>query len=55
MSVQIKNLSVGLGNNQLLYNVNLDVADHERIGLIGASGSGKSLICLLYTSPSPRD
>ncbi|MDK6642972.1 ATP-binding cassette domain-containing protein [Alloscardovia omnicolens] len=54
MSVQIKNLSVGLGNNQLLYNVNLDVADHERIGLIGASGSGKSLITKAILGTLPR-
>ncbi len=54
MSVQIKNLSVGLGNNQLLHSVNLDVADHERIGLIGASGSGKSLITKAILGTLPR-
>ena len=27
----------------------------EAMGLVGESGCGKSTVCLLYTSPSPRD
>ena len=50
-------------------NINIDINKGEIVGLVGESGSGKSTvanaivnlidepgkICLLYTSPSPRD
>ena len=38
---------------------NLEIQDKEFIIFVGPSGCGKSttlrMICLLYTSPSPRD
>ena len=36
-----------------LRDINLEVEQGDRVGIIGPNGCGKS--CLLYTSPSPRD
>ena len=38
-----------------LDNVNLEIYKGDYLAVMGASGSGKSTACLLYTSPSPRD
>ena len=43
---------------QALLPVDLTIAEGEFVTLLGPSGCGKSTllkICLLYTSPSPRD
>ncbi|WP_018143160.1 ATP-binding cassette domain-containing protein [Alloscardovia criceti] len=44
MTVEVKDLNIFVGKKQLLTNVNLTVEPGQRVGLIGASGSGKSLI-----------
>ena len=31
------------------------LAEKETLAIVGESGCGKSVSCLLYTSPSPRD
>ena len=41
--------------NPIINGVDMDLKKGEVLGLIGESGAGKSTICLLYTSPSPRD
>ena len=41
--IEVKNLSKSFGNLQVLSNVNLSVAEGERIVIIGGSGCGKSV------------
>jgi polar amino acid transport system ATP-binding protein len=42
--IEIENLTKYYGNNLVLDNVSLQVAEHEVVCLIGASGSGKSTL-----------
>lgn len=49
MSVDIQNLSVKFGNVSILNNVTLRIEDGERVGLIGSSGSGKSMLIRAIT------
>lgn len=44
MSVNIRNLDISINGNPIVYDVQLTIADGERVGLIGSSGSGKSMI-----------
>ena len=62
--LSIKNLEKTYQGGVLaVKDVSFEVKEKEVVVIIGASGSGKStvlrcvnqLICLLYTSPSPRD
>ena len=38
-----------------LDDINLTIETGEFFTLLGPSGCGKTTLCLLYTSPSPRD
>ena len=38
-----------------LKNIDVTIPRDKLVVLTGLSGSGKSSLCLLYTSPSPRD
>ena len=42
--VEVENVSKSFGDNVVLRNVTLEVAEHEVVCLIGASGSGKSTL-----------
>lgn len=44
MSVDIRGLGVVIGGRVIVSDVDLSIADGERVGLIGSSGSGKSMI-----------
>ena len=51
----IRGLNAGYGKMEILHNFDLTVSKAQSLCLIGPNGAGKSTICLLYTSPSPRD
>ncbi len=42
--INVSNLNVSFGANQVLHNINFKVAAGECYGLVGESGSGKSTI-----------
>lgn len=54
MSLIVNNLNVSLGNSCVLNNVSLKVADGERVGLVGSSGSGKSMLIRAVTGLLPE-
>ena len=68
--LNVEKVSKAFGEKVLLDNVTLGINKGDKIGIIGVNGTGKSTllkiiagieepdegnICLLYTSPSPRD
>lgn len=46
MSIEVRDLGVRIDGRAVVDGVSFDVADGERVGLIGESGSGKSLTAL---------
>lgn len=44
--LQVENLTVRAGSNELVHGISFEIFGGERVGLIGESGSGKSLTCL---------
>ena len=44
MSVEIRGLNVAIGGRAIVRDVDMSIADGTRVGLIGSSGSGKSMI-----------
>ncbi len=46
MSLQVQDLTIDLGGRRVVDGVTFDVPDGARVGLIGESGSGKSLTAL---------
>ena len=55
MSLNIQNLTLNLGKKTILSNVSLHVEDGERVGLVGASGSGKSMLLRAATGLLPSE
>ena len=57
--IQAVDVWKSFGNLDVLKGIDMEVYPGEVACLIGPSGSGKSTllrcVCLLYTSPSPRD
>ena len=69
-AIEIKNLTYVYSpktpfEKVALSDINLTIEEGQFVGIVGATGSGKSTliqhlnglvkVCLLYTSPSPRD
>ncbi|KAB8290588.1 ABC transporter ATP-binding protein [Bifidobacterium avesanii] len=54
MGVDIRGLNVAIGGRPVVRDVNLSVGDGERVGLIGSSGSGKSMIAKSLLGLLPR-
>lgn len=55
MSLNIQNLTLNLGKKTILNNVSLQISDGERVGLVGASGSGKSMLLRAATGLLPSE
>lgn len=53
MSLNIQNLTLNLGEKRILSNVSLQISDGERVGLVGSSGSGKSMLIRAITGLLP--
>ena len=56
--ILLKNISKTFGNQKILENISLNISSGDFVSIVGPSGAGKTTlinICLLYTSPSPRD
>ncbi len=55
MSLQVQDLSITIGGRRVVDGVTFDVPDGARVGLIGESGSGKSLTALAVLGLLPDD
>ena len=42
--LQIRNLETGYGKKQVIYDVSMNIAEGEIVGIIGPNGAGKSTI-----------
>lgn len=55
MSIEVRDLTIAIGGTTIVSGVGLDIADGERVGLIGSSGSGKSMISKAMLGLLPRN
>lgn len=55
MGVDIRDLRIAIGGKEIVHGVDLSIGDGERVGLIGASGSGKSMIARAMLGLLPPD
>ena len=59
MKIETHDLVKTYGERTVVNHVNVTVEQGKIVGLLGPNGAGKTttfyMICLLYTSPSPRD
>lgn len=55
MSLNIQNLTLKFGGKLILDNVSIEISDGERVGLVGSSGSGKSMLIRAITGLLPSN
>jgi peptide/nickel transport system ATP-binding protein len=55
VSLEVKDLTIDIGGRRVVDGVSFDVPDGARVGLIGESGSGKSLTALAILGLLPDD
>lgn len=55
LSLDVTNLSVAFGAKQIIHGVSFSVAAGERLGIIGGSGSGKTVTALAIAGLLPRE
>ena len=55
MGVDIRDLRIAIGGKEIVHGVDLSIGDGERVGMIGASGSGKSMIARAMLGLLPPD
>ena len=53
--LQVVDLRVSAGGTELVHGVSLEPARRERVGIIGASGSGKTLTCMAIAGLLPQE
>ena len=52
MSLEVSDLRIDIGGRPVVDGISFDVPDGARVGLIGESGSGKSMTALSITPAS---
>ncbi|WP_051265093.1 ABC transporter ATP-binding protein [Nakamurella lactea] len=52
--LEVSGLTVRAGSSVLIDDISLQIAQRERVGIIGASGSGKSLTCMAIAQLLPE-
>ncbi|MET0736180.1 MAG: ABC transporter ATP-binding protein [Microbacterium sp.] len=55
MSLEVQDLTIDIGDRRVVDGISFSVPDGARVGLIGESGSGKSLTALAILGLLPRD
>lgn len=52
--MQIKNLTMSFGNQELFNNINVNIDDYEKVGIVGLNGAGKStFLKIVYGQITP--
>ncbi len=52
--MQIKNLTMSFGNQELFNNININLDDYEKVGIVGLNGAGKStFLKIVYGQIAP--
>ena len=54
-ALEVQDLTVTIGGTEILHGINLSVAAGERVGIIGGSGSGKTMTALAIAGLLPRE
>lgn len=55
MVIEVEHVHIAVAGRDIVHDVSMHVADGERVGLVGASGSGKSMLLKAMMGLLPRD